>query len=1064
MRHEHLFLSSRRRRLALSALAGTSLALTSPVLAQTWTGLSATTNNWTDAANWTTLPINNGTANVIFAGTARLGPFVNSAQDVNSITFNNTAGAFVVGGSSALTIRSGGIINQDAQTQTINAPLLVAASQIWSATNGGLAFNGPSIQLNATLTINASNAAVSALASFSGSGGLIKNGSASLSLAGTNTFSGTTSVNQGLLSASSNGLSPNSPLFIGSTGSVALSSPAHTIYSLSGPTGASLDLGSGTLTINAGPDSATYPFNGIISGTGNVTKLGSHTQALAGANTYTGTTTVSAGTLRLDADERLANSSILTVSGTGVLNLQGFTETVLAVNMSGSDLGPIGSSGTLIANAFNIESGIVRVRFAGPGGLTKANAALNAVVFSSGHSYAGSTIVSGGTLSINAADALPDASPVSVRSPGILQFVNFPDTVGSIEGDGTIGLLSSTLSVGANNASTTFSGIIADQPASIGHLTKVGTGTLTLSGPNTYRGTTTLNAGVLRLSGANRLAPTSSVVINAGQFITQNESVSQVTLNAGELRGHIIGLGSIGAGTYLFNSGFCDAVLSGPGGLIKASPGIVSLRGRNSQAFTRVDAGTLSIYEDSALGQPGAGLYLNGGTLSVDAACTIDRPFGTFSASTIDCFGDVLCTNFSPFNSSTLIKAGPGRLTLAGSPFSNGPLVVNQGEVRLAREMVMPLIGGSVASGAALTVDGGVLYLIAPLTNAGRLHLAPGARIVNSTLTNNAILTGSGTIASSFSNSSAGSVRIAQDQSILFASTSPASNAGLLEVISGSLEFSSPITNAISTGLIYARDASLRFNAGLTNFGAVALSFGISDLFGDLDNRPTGTITISGASDATFVDDVVNNGILRTSAGSASVFLGALSGSGSFPGTGTVFMEGDLRPGNSPGRMTFGGDLIIGTFAGMHVEIAGTSANAFDSIDVARTIVLDGTLDVSFVNAFRPSACDTLTLIRADAVVGSFHTVNLPNNVALLYHPDRVELLLSGCPADLDDGSATGTPDCGVTVDDLLFYIDAYTLGLLRADLDDGSNTGTPDGGVTIDDLLYYLDRYTGGC
>lgn len=68
------------------------------------------------------------------------------------------------------------------------------------------------------------------------------------------------------------------------------------------------------------------------------------------------------------------------------------------------------------------------------------------------------------------------------------------------------------------------------------------------------------------------------------------------------------------------------------------------------------------------------------------------------------------------------------------------------------------------------------------------------------------------------------------------------------------------------------------------------------------------------------------------------------------------------------------------------------------------------------------------------------------------------------CPADVDDGSGTGVPDGGVTVDDLLYYLGLFEAGDVRADVDDGSGLGVPDGGVTIDDLLYYLVRYAGGC
>lgn len=68
------------------------------------------------------------------------------------------------------------------------------------------------------------------------------------------------------------------------------------------------------------------------------------------------------------------------------------------------------------------------------------------------------------------------------------------------------------------------------------------------------------------------------------------------------------------------------------------------------------------------------------------------------------------------------------------------------------------------------------------------------------------------------------------------------------------------------------------------------------------------------------------------------------------------------------------------------------------------------------------------------------------------------------CPADLDDGSGTGTRDAAVTIDDLLFFVDRYAIGDLAADLDDGSGDGTPDGAVTIDDLLSFVTRFAQGC
>lgn len=74
------------------------------------------------------------------------------------------------------------------------------------------------------------------------------------------------------------------------------------------------------------------------------------------------------------------------------------------------------------------------------------------------------------------------------------------------------------------------------------------------------------------------------------------------------------------------------------------------------------------------------------------------------------------------------------------------------------------------------------------------------------------------------------------------------------------------------------------------------------------------------------------------------------------------------------------------------------------------------------------------------------------------------EARLVFCPADVDDGSALGTCDGGVGIEDLLYYLSIYDAGIVEADVDDGSGSGTPDGGMGIEDLLYFLFRYDGGC
>jgi hypothetical protein len=72
--------------------------------------------------------------------------------------------------------------------------------------------------------------------------------------------------------------------------------------------------------------------------------------------------------------------------------------------------------------------------------------------------------------------------------------------------------------------------------------------------------------------------------------------------------------------------------------------------------------------------------------------------------------------------------------------------------------------------------------------------------------------------------------------------------------------------------------------------------------------------------------------------------------------------------------------------------------------------------------------------------------------------------MLSLCPADLTDASGTGLCDRGVTIEDLVYFIESFFSGAEDADIDDGSGNGVPDRGVTIEDLIYFLIRFEGGC
>lgn len=102
---------------------------------------------------------------------------------------------------------------------------------------------------------------------------------------------------------------------------------------------------------------------------------------------------------------------------------------------------------------------------------------------------------------------------------------------------------------------------------------------------------------------------------------------------------------------------------------------------------------------------------------------------------------------------------------------------------------------------------------------------------------------------------------------------------------------------------------------------------------------------------------------------------------------------------------------------------------------------------VGFTSCFPASAQVSVTLENQTAVV----------NIDL-------GLLAASLVSDVDDGSSTGTPDGGVGIEDLIYYITKYDAGDPVADVDDGNAFGLTDGGIGIEDLLYFLGRYERGC
>jgi hypothetical protein len=247
-------------------------------------------------------------------------------------------------------------------------------------------------------------------------------------------------------------------------------------------------------------------------------------------------------------------------------------------------------------------------------------------------------------------------------------------------------------------------------------------------------------------------------------------------------------------------------------------------------------------------------------------------------------------------------------------------------------------------------------------------------------------VSGTGQISGQLINRETGETRVAAGQRLTVGGAFN-SNAGVVGVTGGELEFTGTLTNVPSTGFITARDATLRFGH-LTNAGSLAIVAGTSDIHGDIVN--TGSIAVSGgaaggAQTAIFHDDVVQNGALTVSASgvtrSVAVFLGGFSGAGGITGGGDVFFEGDLRPGNSPASVTYTANVSLAANAALTMELGGRAQGAqYDHLTVNGNLTLGGTVAVVLLGGFTPALGDTFDLFDFDParLSGSFASFEMP--------------------------------------------------------------------------------------
>ncbi|MDI1311057.1 autotransporter-associated beta strand repeat-containing protein [Prosthecobacter sp.] len=329
-------------------------------------------------------------------------------------------------------------------------------------------------------------------------------------LAGTNTYTGRTAVGGGTLRISNEQNLGNGPLSFTADQLILGGGTLNTTASFSIDDvnrGITLAAAGGTLSVNG---STTLTVANVIAGTGILTQSGAGTLALTAANTYSGATLANLGTLALGNVNALQNSTLTTATAGNVTFTLGGANTYNLGGLAGNDTVALGAN-TLSVGANN-ETTVFTGVLTGTGGLVKVGAGtLNLTVAST---YSGDTRIEGGMIVLAHANALQnstlDTGSAGTQSANLTLGEGTTYSIGGLKGSADFDLAVSNLSVGANNQSTTFYGVL--QGAFNNNVIKVGSGTLMLAGNNTYIGTTTVSGGSLFIGGTNL----SSITVQAG--------------------------------------------------------------------------------------------------------------------------------------------------------------------------------------------------------------------------------------------------------------------------------------------------------------------------------------------------------------------------------------------------------------------------------------------------------------------------------------------------------------------------------------------------------------------
>ncbi len=756
--------------------------------------------------------------------------------------------------------------------------------------------------------------------------------------------------------------------------------------------------GTGTLNVNGGYVSNTAGTLGSSAGSVGTATVSSGTWANSGNLTVglSGT-----GTLSISGTGLVSVGGTLTRGAAGTISLNSGGTLQIGVGSTGGVLlggtGSFVNNGTLVFNRSDAStySGVI----SGTGTVTKQGG--GTLTLAGANSYLGGTTISDGVLALGSANAVGTSGKISFGG-GTLQYSVSNTTDYSSRFSTTA---SQAYEIDTNGQNVTFASPLT---SSGGTLTKSGTGTLTLSGNNSYTGGSTISAGVLQVGAGGATGSIAGSVVNNATLAFNRSDAS----------------------TY-------SGVISGAGTLTKTGAGTLTLAGDNYYTGgTTINDGVLALGSANAVGTSGT-ISFGGGTLQYSASNTTDYSsrFSTAASQAyeVDTNGQSV-TLASPLTSSggSLTKSGAGTLTLSGNNSYTGGTTISGGVLQVGAGGTTGSIVGNVVNNATLAFNrsdasthSGFISGTGNIQNAGTgtTTLTGQTSFTNGLgATAGRLIAGSTASVNGFSTT--GSLAAASGATLELKSKGLAYVNGLSTLTGGTIRAANGISlgagaNVVGTGVISGfvsaaygsraeadggkltvGDASSYVgfaSAGLlyTNANEVELLDRNESVLGSLtqlgDGSAVGTLRAANGmlleqgknlvGRGTVYGNFINQGHVYgdgSTTGQKIIFAAGstVSGIGSFE---NVVFDGTYSPGNSPAIT----NLSNGEFSSassLLIELGGTQPGTqYDRVvDSSSLALLGGTLNVALYNGFVPSYGNSFEILQYGQHSGDFGAVNYP--------------------------------------------------------------------------------------